>query len=187
MRVPTHACAQNNAALGEVRRELNRRGAAAEMGQAARTDLLQRTLAGGAMVQDAYTRTFADAATPQPGAQPSSSLQRQQTGDAGSGSAIQGQTGALDAPQPSLAPGVSQAGALLRQSCVGTGRVPSQREAQVEAFNLQLDEADELQVRYRRARARELELQRRQDKIEERAFQGLDGPRPCMYMGGKRV
>ncbi|GMH33582.1 hypothetical protein BSKO_01416 [Bryopsis sp. KO-2023] len=36
-----------------------------------------------------------------------------------------------------------------------------------------------------KARLQELALEKQQRLIEDRAYFGLDGPRPCMYMGGK--
>ncbi len=48
-------------------------------------------------------------------------------------------------------------------------------------------QVDALKWVYREMRKKELAMERKQKLIEQRADWGLDGPRPCMYMGGKRV
>lgn len=40
---------------------------------------------------------------------------------------------------------------------------------------------------YAKQRRKELELEQKQKEIEDRAFWGLDGPRPCMYQNGKPI
>ena len=36
-------------------------------------------------------------------------------------------------------------------------------------------------------RAKELEAAHKQAHVEKLAYDGLDGPRPCMFMGGKPI
>eukprot|EP00983_Pelagomonas_calceolata_P109656 1159579-Pelagomonas_calceolata.AAC.8 len=37
------------------------------------------------------------------------------------------------------------------------------------------------------ARAREIAAEKKQAHVEYLAYHGMDGPRPCMYMGGKPI
>lgn len=37
------------------------------------------------------------------------------------------------------------------------------------------------------ARAKDLAQQKKQAHIEYLAMNGMDGPRPCLYQGGKRI
>jgi hypothetical protein len=53
--------------------------------------------------------------------------------------------------------------------------------------SLQFDAHEDIEAKVARARQKELEMEARQKDIEDRAYWGLDGPRPCMYMGGKPV
>lgn len=49
------------------------------------------------------------------------------------------------------------------------------------------DEVTVVKQKVEAARARERRAEARQRAVEEAAYWGLDGPRPCMYMGGKPI
>lgn len=51
----------------------------------------------------------------------------------------------------------------------------------------ELEEQERVEKLVEAARAKEKAEQAAQAEIEKRAYWGLDGPRPCMYQGGKRV
>jgi len=44
-----------------------------------------------------------------------------------------------------------------------------------------------IEQKVRAARVKEQKLEKKQARIEQRAMDGMDGPRPCLFMGGKPV
>ena len=54
-------------------------------------------------------------------------------------------------------------------------------------YEEELDEADRIAEGVRAERAKEKEALAKQAKIEWLASMGMDGPRPCMYMNGKKI
>jgi len=55
------------------------------------------------------------------------------------------------------------------------------------SYEQELDEADRIAALARAERAKEKAAQAKQAQIEWRASMGLDGPRPCMMMNGKKI
>ncbi|KAF5837227.1 hypothetical protein DUNSADRAFT_4682 [Dunaliella salina] len=51
----------------------------------------------------------------------------------------------------------------------------------------ELDDEEQLEKVVRAARAREIAAEKKQAHVEYLAYHGMDGPRPCMYMGGKPI
>jgi hypothetical protein len=63
------------------------------------------------------------------------------------------------------------------------------RKSRTEKLGIEdeLEEAARVEEVKKAARAKEKAAMDKQAKIEWRAHWGLDGPRPCLYMGGKKV
>jgi hypothetical protein len=51
----------------------------------------------------------------------------------------------------------------------------------------ELEKQAQLEKLFQEAKRKEKEAKEAQDQIEYRALHGMDGPRPCMFMNGKRI
>jgi len=56
-----------------------------------------------------------------------------------------------------------------------------------ESLARELDDEEQFEKVVQAARAREIAAEKKQAHVEYLAYHGMDGPRPCMYMGGKPI